>query len=379
MDVGAWLRDLGLGQYEEVFHENDIDGDVLADLTTDDLTGLGVVSIGHRRKLLAAIATLRAHTPPASSQSIRAWTAIAGAALPFPEAERRQLTVMFVDLVGSTTLAARLDPEDMRDVIAAYHQCVVQTVARFDGFIAKYMGDGVLVYFGYPRAQEDDAERAVRAGLELVAAVHTLRPRPDTELQSRVGIATGIVVVGDLIGTGAAQEQAVVGETPNLAARLQAVAEPGVVVIATATRRLTAGLFDYEDLGAIDVKGFPKPVQAWRVRHESALDSRFEALRSGKATLIGRDEEIDLLLRRWEGAQSGEGQVVLITGERDCQEFRVRAGHDGDEGDSPWLDARHPTFLMRCWTNCWPGRTRRRRLTPTGCSMISRRLWPRGP
>ena len=241
-------------------------------------------------------------------------------------AERRQLTVMFCDLVGSTALASRLDPEDLRDVIGAYHHCVAETVRRFDGFVAKYMGDGVLVYFGYPAAHEDDAERAVRAGLAVVDAVGHLVV-PEEVLRVRIGIATGLVVVGDLIGVGAAQEQAVVGETPNLAARLQALAKPNAVVIAQATHRLTGGLFQYENLGAVEVKGFAEPVPAWRVFGESAVENRFEALHpsGGETPLVGREEEIELLLRRWQRAKSGEGQVVLLSGEPGIGKSRITA------------------------------------------------------
>src|SRR5215213_8346284 len=235
MDVGTWLRDLGLGQYEQVFRENDIDLAVLADLTADDLSGLGIASIGHRRKLLAAIAALRAGSDPVPTATAPVAAAVAGSALPPPGAERRQLTVMFCDLVGSTALASRLDPEDMREVIGAYHRCVAKTVARFDGFVAKYMGDGVLVYFGYPQAHEHDAERAVRAALKLLVKIAELRPHPSVRLQLRVGIATGLAVVGDLVGSGEAQERGIVGETPNLAARLQMLAEPNTVVIAKTT------------------------------------------------------------------------------------------------------------------------------------------------
>jgi class 3 adenylate cyclase len=229
-------------------------------------------------------------------------------------AERRQLTVMFCDLVGSTALSARLDPEDLRAVIGAYHRCVADVIEHSGGFVAKYMGDGVLAYFGYPRADEHDAERAVRAGLALLEAV----PRLDTagpRLRVRVGIATGLVVVGDLIGEGAAREQAVVGETPNLAARLQAMAAPGQVVIAASTRRLTGGLFDYEDLGSVEIKGLAMPVEAARVLQESGAESRFEALRAARTPLVGRDEELAILERRWRQAVAGEGCVVLVSGE----------------------------------------------------------------
>jgi class 3 adenylate cyclase/predicted ATPase len=241
-------------------------------------------------------------------------------------AERRHLTVMFCDLLGSTALASRLDPEDLREVIGAYHVCVAETVGRFDGFVAKYMGDGVLVYFGYPQAHEDDAERAVRAGLQLASAVRALKPRTDTELQCRIGVDTGLVVVGDLVGPGAAQEQAIVGETPNLAARLQALAEPNAVVIGPRTRRLIGDLFEYRDLGAVELKGFAEPVRAWQVLHASAIESRFEALHSAALTpLVGREEEIELLMRRWAQAKSGEGRVVLLAGEPGIGKSRLTA------------------------------------------------------
>ena len=221
---------------------------------------------------------------------------------------------MFCDLVGSTALSSRLDPEDLREIIAAYHRAVAEIVAGFDGFVAKYMGDGVLVYFGYPRAHEDDAERAVRAGLGSIDAVGRLDVK-SVKLQARVGIATGLVVVGDLIGEGSAQEQSVVGETPNLAARLQALAEPDAVVIAAGTRRLVGDLFEYRDLGAVEVKGIAAPVPTWQVLRPSVVASRFQALRSGETPLVGRDEEIELLRRRWEQAKSGTGRVVLISAE----------------------------------------------------------------
>jgi class 3 adenylate cyclase len=221
MDVVVWLRSLGLGKYEATFRENEIDETVLPGLTAEDLKELGVAALGHRRKLLDAIAALRGN-PNATPAATPGPAAVD--ASPRDTAERRQVTVMFSDLVGSTALSGRIDPEDLREVISAYQKCVAETVQRFGGFVAKYMGDGVLIYFGYPQAHEDDAERAVRAGLELVAAVAALKTH--APLQTRVGIATGLVVVGDLIGSGASQEQAIVGETPNLAARLQGVAAP---------------------------------------------------------------------------------------------------------------------------------------------------------
>jgi class 3 adenylate cyclase len=297
MDIGGWLRGLGLERYEQAFRENEIDLRVLPELTADDLKELGVAAIGHRRLLVKAIAELAAGAGRAAAEDEPA----ASPANATAEAERRQLTVVFCDLVGSTALSARFDPEDLREVIAAYHRTVADVVRTFDGFVAKYMGDGVLVYFGYPQAHEDDAERAVRAGLGVIDAVRRLDIK-SVELQVRVGIATGLVVVGDLIGEGSAQEQSVVGETPNLAARLQAQAEPDAVVVAAGTRRLVGDLFEYRDLGGVDVKGIAAPVSAWQVLRPSAVESRFEALRGSALTrLVGRDEEIDLLLRRWAG------------------------------------------------------------------------------
>src|SRR5713101_6065859 len=244
MDVGGWLRKLGLEQYEAAFRENKIDDTVLPSLTAEDLKDLGVGFVGDRRKLLDAIAAVRAE---ASAPTPLSDAPLATDKAAQDTAERRQVTVMFSDLVGSTALSARMDPEDLREVISAYQKCVAETVQRFGGFVAKYMGDGVLVYFGYPQAHEDDAERAVRAGLELIAAVAELMTR--ASLQTRVGIATGLVVVGELVGSGEAQERGIVGETPNLAARLQTLAEPDSVVIAASTHELTGGIFEYEELG----------------------------------------------------------------------------------------------------------------------------------
>jgi class 3 adenylate cyclase/predicted ATPase len=319
MDIAGWLRSLGLERYEQIFRENRIEADVLPNLTVEDLKDLGVTLVGDRRRLLDAIAALGAPVP------VAAMTVASADSPAQAEAERRQLTVMFCDLVGSTELSARLDPEDLREVIAAYHRAVAEVVARFDGFVAKYMGDGVLVYFGYPRAHEDDAERAVRAGLGSIDAVGRLDVG-SVKLQARVGIATGLVVVGDLIGEGSAQEQSVVGETPNLAARLQALAEPEAVVIAAGTRRLVGDLFEYRDLGAVEVKGIAAPVPAWQALRPSVVESRFEALRGSALTrLVGRDEEIELLLRRWARAKAGDGQVVLISGEPGIGKSRITA------------------------------------------------------
>jgi class 3 adenylate cyclase len=241
---------------------------------------------------------------------------------PQDTAERRQITVLFSDLIGSTALSARMDPEDLREVISAYQNCVAETVQRFGGFVAKYMGDGVLVYFGYPQAHEDEAERAVRAGLELVTAVGELNAH--APLQTRVGIATGLVVVGDLIGSGEAQERGIVGATPNLAARLQSIAEPNAVVIAESTRKLLGGLFELQDLGIRDVKGIAKPGRVWTALRPSLVESRFEALHGAALTaLVGREEELELLLRRWSKAKAGEGQVVLLSGEAGIGKSRL--------------------------------------------------------
>ena len=330
MDIAAWLRGLGLEQYAPAFHDNAVDGEVLRELTADDLKDLGVTLVGHRRKLLAAITALRAE-PPTVAQSAASATS-APTSRPTIDAERRQLTVMFCDLVGSTALSTRHDPEDLRELIGAYHGAVADTVGHFDGYVATYMGDGVLIYFGYPQAHEDDAERAVRAGLAVIEAVARLPAHQD--LRVRLGIATGLAVVGDLIGEGAAQERGVVGETPNLAARLQALAMPNTLVVAEATRRQIGGLFDLADLGSQALAGFAEPQPAWRVIGESAEASRFEALRSAETPLVGREEEVELFVRRWQQAKSGEGRVVLLSGEPGIGKSRLTAAlseHIGTE------------------------------------------------
>jgi class 3 adenylate cyclase/predicted ATPase len=324
MDVVVWLRSLGLGKYEPAFRENDIDESVLPSLTHETLKDLGVTSVGHRLKLLEAIAALCSDSG-GKTASINATTASSTSSVsPEDRAERRQVTVMFSDLVGSTALSARMDPEDLREVITAYQKSVTVTVQRFGGFVAKYMGDGVLIYFGYPQAHEDDAERAVRAGLELVAAAGAVKTH--VPLQTRVGVATGLVVVGDLIGSGASQEQAIVGETPNLAARLQGIAIPNSVVISESTRKLVGNLFELQDLGEQDLKGITGSVRAWAALRPSSVESRFEALHAGELTeLVGREEELELLVQRWSKAKTGQGQVVLLSGEPGIGKSRLTA------------------------------------------------------
>jgi class 3 adenylate cyclase/predicted ATPase len=304
VDIGQWLRGLGLQSYERAFRDNGVDFDVLPHLTADDLKEIGIVAVGHRRKILDAIGELAA---PAPSDEL-------GPKIP-QHAERRQLTVLFCDLVGSTALSTRIDPEDLQEVLRAYHSQVTDVVRGHGGFVARYMGDGVLVYFGYPQAHEDDAERAVRAGLALVKGIGQLTAGGEP-LTARVGIATGLVVVGDLIGSGEAQERGIAGETPNLAARLQALAEAGAVIIADGTRRLLGDLFELSGLEPSTLKGFAKPVRAWWVRGEGRAESRFEALHGTRLTpLVGRGEELELVLSRWRQAKEGGGHVALILGE----------------------------------------------------------------
>jgi class 3 adenylate cyclase/predicted ATPase len=341
MDVSTWLRNLGLERYESAFRENAIDAEVLPELTDADLEKLGVL-LGHRKRLLKASATLQAGeaAPAAFAKSpVQAPPGVRRAT----EGERRQLTVLICDLVGSTDLTAKLDPEDMGRVIRAYQECCAQVVRRWDGHIAKYLGDGVLTYFGYPQAHEDDAERAVRAGLELVHSVGKLATPAGRVLAARVGVATGPVVVGDLIGDDEARERAVVGDTPNLAARLQALAEPGTVMIGPGTRRLVAGLFELADLGTRELKGFAAPVRAWRVLGPSRIEGRFEAREAaGLLPLVGREGELTLLLRRWEQANEGEGQVVLLSGEAGIGKSRlVRAVRERFGADEPYTLLSH--------------------------------------
>jgi len=309
------LLSIGLSEYEQHFADHGIDFSVLRDLTDKDLKELGVL-LGHRRKMLRAIAEL---------DWAQFETPTGGMVLaPRSNAERRHITVIFCDLVGSTALSAALDPEDMRELISAYQGACTNVIRGYGGFIARFMGDGVLAYFGYPRAHEDDAEQAVRAGLDIVAAVAKLETRARERLSARVSIATGLVVIGDLIGEGVSQEQAVVGVTPNVAARLQGVAEPGTVVIAASTRRLIGDSFKLRNLGRQELKGIAEPMPVWAIEGVSDIESRFEAARHAHLTdFIGRQAEINFLLERHFTALRGQGQVVLISGEAGIGKSRI--------------------------------------------------------
>jgi class 3 adenylate cyclase/tetratricopeptide (TPR) repeat protein len=315
--IAEWLASIGLGEYAQRFADNAIDLSVVRDLTEQDLKDLGVL-LGHRRKILRAIAELDGVAPAPTETATEPVLRV--------DAERRHLTVMICDLVGSTALSARLDPEDMRAVIDAYHAACARITRTYDGFLAEFRGDGILAYFGYPIAHEDDAERTVRAGLDIIAAVARLETRAREPLAVRIGIASGLVVVGDLSREGALRERAVVGDTPNLAARLQALAEPGTVVVAASTRRLLGDLFRLRDLGRHEVKGIAAPVAAWAVEGVSDSESRFEAVRAaGLTDLIGREGELDFLLERQRLAWKGEGQIVLISGEPGIGKSRLAA------------------------------------------------------
>ena len=322
LHIADWLEKLGFGQYAPRFAENDINFAILSDLTDQDLKELGVSSLGHRRQLLRAIAELNGVEKGAPK--LAPATAAPVPPQPHDAAERRQLTVMFCDLVGSTALSARLDPEDMREIIGAYHRCCAELITKAGGFVAKYMGDGVLAYFGYPQAHEHDAERAVRAGLALVEAVPKLEDRRRRSVagarrhrhRARRGRRPHR-------HRAQPQEQAWSARRRTWPPGCKALAEPGAVVISSSTRRLTGGLFDYRDLGTVALKGFAETVPAWQALGASAAESRFEALRASTTPLVGRGEEIDLLLRRWEQAKGGEGSVVLLSGEPGIGKSRI--------------------------------------------------------
>jgi predicted ATPase/class 3 adenylate cyclase len=329
-DIAEWLASIGLGEYTQRFAEHAIDLSVVRDLTEQDLEDLGV-PLGHRRKMLRAIA--ERDLAPAETPT---------EPVPRDEAERRHLTVMFCDLVGSTALSERSDPEDMWGVIASYHACIGEVIGRYQGVIARYMDDGVLAYFGYPRAQEDDAEQAVRAALVLVDAVANLQTNVDAALQARIGVATGTVVVSELLIDETPGEQAVIGETPNLAARLQTLAEPGTVLICPSTRRLIGGHFDYRDLGPLTLKGWAETIPVWQVLATSGVQSRFEAMHKTKLPpLFGREEQIELLLRRWRHATQDEGRVVLLTGEPGIGKSHIALALDESLQGEPHITLRY--------------------------------------
>jgi class 3 adenylate cyclase/tetratricopeptide (TPR) repeat protein len=323
MDVSGWLRSQGFERYEAVFTANAIGSDVLPDLTEDDLEKLGI-PLGDRKRLIRAIrATLAdSHNAPVTNDLAHRPH---GEQPRKPDAERRHLTVMICDLVGSTALSARLDPEDMRAVTDAYHAACARIVSSYDGFLAEFRGDGILAYFGYPHAHEDDAERTVRASLDIVAAVAQLDTSAKEPLAVRIGIATGLVVIGDLSGEGALREHAVVGQTPNIAGRLQGLGQPGTIVIATSTRRLLGDLFQLRDLGRHEVKGMAEPVAAWAVEGLSESEDRFGAAHAGLSDLVGRARELNFLLERQRLAWAGKGQVVLISGEPGIGKSRLMA------------------------------------------------------
>jgi class 3 adenylate cyclase/predicted ATPase len=345
-DIAAWLRGLGLERYEPAFRDAEVTGDVLPDLTEADLEKLGL-PLGPRKKLLRAIASLGSENGPEAAPT----GSTPGARR---AAERRQLTVMFADLVGSTALSARLDPEAMREVLRSYQNAVAGEVSRFEGHVAKFMGDGVLAYFGWPRAHEDEAERSVRAGLAIVAAVARLTSG-DEALACRIGIATGLVVVGDLVGEGAAQEEAVVGDTPNLAARLQAAAEPGTVVIAAATRHLLGDLFVLREHEPQTFKGFREPAAVFAVLGERLVESRFAARQAGAvAPIVGRDQELALLVERWRMARAGEGQLVLLSGEAGIGKSRITEALVSALAGEPHVTIRYQCSPYHADSPLWP-------------------------
>lgn len=324
-DLRDWLREQNLEQYADAFEANDIDLDILPDLDDHDLEQLGL-SLGNRRRLLKATAARTVAGAPISGQDEAPSPDKAPSAAEAPgsgDAERRQVSVMFADMVGSTALSAKIDPELLGGLIRRYQDAVAGAIGRYGGFVAKFMGDGVLAYFGFPRAFEDAAERAVRAGIGILSEVGAIEAPDGTRVQARIGIATGLVVVGEIIGTGMAQERTIVGETPNLAARLQALAGPDCIIISESTQRLLRGLFEVTHTGEHELKGFSRPLPAWRVCGEASVESRFAAIRARHLPLVGRAHEMGLMRERWHLARQGEGQIMTVTGEAGIGKSRM--------------------------------------------------------
>jgi class 3 adenylate cyclase len=345
--ASAWLEELGLGQYAQVFAEQSIDFSVISDLTEGDLEKLGI-PLSHRKRMLKAIGALAGANRAADTDQ-------ASVAPPRLSPERRQLTLLFCDLVGSAALASELDPEDLSDVIHKLQDTCAAVIKQAGGYVAKYSGDGVFAYFGYPEAQEDEAEQAVRAGLALIETVLKIKTSVDAALEVRVGIATGTVIVADLLmgqGTGV---QDVVGDTPNLAARLQTLAEPGTVLICANTRRLTEGYFECRDLGSLAIKGWAEPVQARQVLGPSGVESRFKARHRAKLPpLIGREEEIALLSSRWRDAIQGEGRVVVLAGEPGIGKSHIALAFEEQVASEPHIPLRYFCSAQHCNSALFP-------------------------
>ena len=342
MDVVVWLRSPGLAKYEAAFRDNEVDDSVLPNLTAEDLKELGATALGDRRKLLDAIAALRtdegAKTKATTQDS-------AGLPLSAPTieatAERRQLTVAFIDFVGSTALGGELDPEDLIWLLSQYRESCVAAIGKFEGHVAQYLGVGILVYFGFPQAQEDATHGAVRAGLEIVEKVGRLRQPDGRAVQVRVGLATGLVVTQGATGVGAAGEETVVGDTPNLAARLQSLTEPGCVLVGPTTHQLTSEFFEFSFLGEHAIKGFRDPISIWKVLGESTIESRFAAAHAAAAgPIIGRERELTFLYDCWQRA-TRDGHVALVVGEAGMGKSRLL-------GAVAERVAQEPHRLLRC-------------------------------
>ena len=342
MDVVQWLQKIGFEKYLNSFLENNIDQDVLLELTDSDLKELGVSALGDRKKILNAISSLKTDDSRKTSKlADPIETAVKQNLSTQNKGERRQLTVMFCDMVGSTEISNRLDPEELRELMRQYQDAVAGCIARYDGYLAKFLGDGILAYFGWPQAFEDQAERAVRAGIEVIEAVSQINHDKGIPLQSRVGIATGEVVIGDIVGETSAQSEAVIGETPNRAARLQTLAQPNQLIIGDVTKKLVGDLFVLEELGEKSLKGIPDPVSVWRVVKEKVVDTRFEAAHHGELSdFIGREHELGLLKERWSLSKLNEGQVVIVTGDAGIGKSRLI-------GELRNVVSQEPHFRMR--------------------------------